>query len=177
MCVSARRRSLRYNELSLSLSALLLRVCLCGPKSCFFTPPSLPLFVLLTSLITVDNKLCHTDLKKIKKRYVSLSFRSALFQEKRFLKSERDAFFLSQKRRRKKKRKKNPKPSRGRVYQRARRKREKKKSDRFSNESNFFLPRGAFCVCFSRSRRRRGRNARERERGQRFVYLTLLTLY
>jgi len=42
----------------------------------------------------------HTDLKKIKNKERSLSLslsRSALFQEKRFLKSERDAFFLSQK--------------------------------------------------------------------------------
>jgi len=148
-CTFPREDLCEYNALALSL--LLLNgvcVCLCGPKSCFFSPLS-PFVDLMTSSST--KQLQRRSQKIKKKRDRSLSF--SLFHEKALF-EVRDAFsLLLEIVESKKKSGKKSKTFARNVYQRARarRKREKKRRPN-SNESNFFLLHGAFCLCFSRSR-------------------------
>jgi len=157
--VSARRSLRIYNALSLSLSSLTECVCLCGPKSCFFPTSLSPLFCVD---LVVDKAAPAQISKNKKKREIALflSLSRSLFHEKALFTPVRDAFSLpprifSLMSKAKKKKRKNPKPSRGTFSPNARTracgKREKKRRP-ISNESNFFLLRGAFCLCFSRSR-------------------------
>ena len=133
---------------------------------------SLPLFVLTPSFV---DKSSPTQISKKKKnerdrslarslalsRSLSLALSST---KKRFFTPVRDAFslpprifFLSSKSKKKAEKIQNLRAERfhqTRALARAgrEREREKKKTTDFSNESNFFLLRGAFCLCFSRSR-------------------------
>jgi hypothetical protein len=70
-------------------------VCLCGPKSCFFSPLSLPFFCVLTSSSTSSSTSADLIQKnKKKKRDRSLLSLSLFPTKKRFLQLVRDAFSL-----------------------------------------------------------------------------------
>ena len=157
--VSARRSLRIYNALSLSLSSLTECVCLCGPKSCFFPTSLSPLFCVD---LVVDKAAPAQISKNKKKREIALFLSRSLFHEKalfttsprRFFSPLREFFFLSNCRKQKK-RKKSKTFARNvfikRAHSRTQEEREEKRRP-ISNESNFFLLRGAFCLCFSRSR-------------------------
>jgi len=126
----------------------------------FFPPLSLPFFVLTSSSTKQLQRRSHQKNKK--KREIALFLSRSLFHEKalfttsprRFFSPLREFFFLSNCRKQKK-RKKSKTFARNvfikRAHSRTQEEREEKRRP-ISNESNFFLLRGAFCLCFSRSR-------------------------
>jgi hypothetical protein len=139
-------------------------VCLCGPKSCFFSPLSLPFFCVLTSSSTSSSTSADLIQKNKKKKERSLSSLSlalphekALFttSPRRFFSPLREFFFSYRIVESKKSGKKSKTFARNvftkRAHSRTQEEREEKRRP-ISNESNFFLLRGAFCLCFSRSR-------------------------
>jgi len=186
--VSARRSLRIYNALSLSLSSLTECVCLCGPKSCFFSPLSLSPFLCFD--LVVDKAAPAQISKNKKKREIALflSLSRSLFHEKALFTPVRDAFSLpprifSLMSKAKKKAEKSKTFARNvftkRAHSRMREEREKKTSD-FERIELFSSSRCVLSLFFALARRR-GRNfARriERERGQRFAIFTscLLTL-
>jgi len=174
-CTFPREDLCEYNALALSL--LLLNgvcVCLCGPKSCFFSPLS-PFVDLMTSSST--KQLQRRSQKIKKKRDRSLSF--SLFHEKALF-EVRDAFSLLleivESKKKKRKKIQNLREERLPTRARAQEEREKKTSE-FERIELFSSSRCVLSLFFAFARRR-GRNfARriERERGQRFaILLTLL---
>jgi hypothetical protein len=155
-------------------------VCLCGPKSCFFSPLSLPFFCVLTSSSTSSSTSADLIQKNKKKKERSLSSLSlalphekALFttSPRRFFSPLRE-FFFSYRIVESKKSGKNPKPSRGtfspNARTRARRKRERKKDDRFRTNRTFFFFAVRFVFVFRvREKERKklcAKGLRERER-------------
>jgi len=170
-CTFPREDLCEYNALALSL--LLLNgvcVCLCGPKSCFFSPLS-PFVDLMTSSST--KQLQRRSQKIKKKRDRSLSF--SLFHEKALF-EVRDAFSLLleivESKKKKRKKIQNLREERLPTRARAQEEREKKTSE-FERIELFSSSRCVLSLFFAFARRR-GRNfARriERERGQRFAIL------